>query len=115
VLARALAAGSLERAMDTAAALELRGYALGPARAGREARPWSFDDLAFGVAAAAVVALAAVARLAGVATFDPYPLVHADAGALEAALAIALPAITLAPFARAARRRAALRLEVRHA
>jgi energy-coupling factor transport system permease protein len=115
VLARALAAGSLERAMDTAAALELRGYALGPARAGREARPWSADDFAFAAAAVLVVALAGVARLAGVATFDPYPLVHADAGPLEAALAFALPAVMLAPFARAARRRAALRLEARHA
>jgi energy-coupling factor transport system permease protein len=115
LLARALAAGSLERAMDTAAALELRGYALGPRRAGREARPWSLDDFAFALSAAAAVALAVGATSAGVAAFDAYPLLRADAGTPEAGLALALPALMLAPFALAARRRAALRPEPGHA
>jgi energy-coupling factor transport system permease protein len=104
LLARALAAGGLERAMDTAAALELRGYALGARRSGREPRAWSVDDVVFGVAAAALVVVAGAARIAGVAALDPYPRLHADWGPPEAALALLLPALALAPFARAARR-----------
>lgn len=115
VLARALAAGGLERAMDTAAALELRGYALGTRRSGRAPRPWSTDDVAFALAAAAVVAVALGAGLAGIAAFDPYPLLRADWGSPEAALALVLPALTLAPFALAVRRRGALRPRGCHA
>jgi energy-coupling factor transport system permease protein len=109
VLARALAAGGLERAMDTAAALELRGYALGTRRSGRPPRPWSADDRAFALAAAALVAVTVGARLGGVATFDPYPLLQAALGPSEVVLALSLPAVALAPFALAMRRRAALR------
>jgi hypothetical protein len=109
VLARALAAGGLERAMDTAAALELRGYALGARRSGKAPRPWSADDLAFALAAAALVAVVAAAAVAGIAAFDPYPLLRADWGAPEVGLAVALPAIALAPFALALRRHAGLR------
>jgi len=115
VLARALAAGGLERAADTAAALELRGYALGSGRAGRAPRPWSADDVAFGVAAAALAAGALGAAIAGVAAFEPYPLLHADWGAAEAGLAVLAPAVALAPFGLAARRRAAVRLRGAHA
>jgi len=104
VLARALAAGGIERSWDTAAALELRGYALGTRRSGRPAAPWSRDDVAFAAATAAVVALALAARLAGIAGFDPYPLVRAEAGAAEVALALALPLACAAPFAVAAGR-----------
>jgi energy-coupling factor transport system permease protein len=106
VLARALAAGGIERSWDTAAALELRGYALGSRRSGRPRAPWSRDDAAFAAAAVAIAALALGARLAGVAGFDPYPLVRADAGAAEAALALALPLLCAAPFALAAARAA---------
>jgi energy-coupling factor transport system permease protein len=115
VLARALAAGGLERAMDTAAALELRGYALGTRRSGRPPRPWSADDVAFAVAAAALVCMAIGARVAGVAAFDPYPLVQAELGPAEALLVALMPAVVLAPFGLAARRRAALRLGGAHA
>ena len=88
MLARALAAGGLERAMDTAAALELRGYALGTRRSGRAPRPWSADDFAFALAAAAIVAVAVGAAIAGIAAFDPYPLLRADRGPAEAAFAL---------------------------
>jgi energy-coupling factor transport system permease protein len=110
VLARALAAGGLERAMDTAAALELRGYALGTRRPGRPPRPWSTDDFAFTGAAAALVTAVVGARIAHVATFEPYPLLHAAWAPPEAALALSLPALALAPFALARRRRSASRL-----
>ena len=52
-MTRALGAGALERAMDAAASLEVRGYgARGPGRrAVRERLPWSRDDRAFALAA----------------------------------------------------------------
>lgn len=115
VLARALAAGGLERAMDTAAALELRGYALGSRGSGRAPRPWSPDDVAFALAAAAVVVMAVAVRIAGFAAFDPYPRIHAGWGGVEATVAVLLPALVLAPFALAARRRASIRLRAAHA
>lgn len=115
VLARALAAGGLERAMDTAAALELRGYALGTRRSGRAPRPWSADDVVFALAAAAMVAMAVGAGIAGIAAFDPYPLLRADWGPAEAVFALMLPALTLAPFVLAVRRRGTLRPRGRHA
>jgi energy-coupling factor transport system permease protein len=115
VLARALAAGGLERAMDTAAALELRGYALGTRRSGRAPRPWSADDVGFALAAAALVAVALGAGIAGIAAFDPYPLLRAAWGPPEAAFALVLPVLTLAPFALAVRRRGTLRPRGCHA
>jgi energy-coupling factor transport system permease protein len=109
VLARALVAGGLERAMDTAAALELRGYALGTRRSGRAPRPWSADDVVFALAAAAMAAVALGGAITGIATFDPYPLLRADWGSPEAVFALVLPALTLAPFALGVRRRETLR------
>lgn len=105
VLARALAAGGLERAMDTAAALELRGYALGTRRSGRMPRAWSAADLAFGLAAAGLVATAVGAAVAGAATFDPYPLVSMDRGSFETAVVFAAAGLTVLPFAAGRRRR----------
>ena len=46
-VARAALAGALDRAVDVAAALEVRGYALG-GRTARRRRPWSRHDLARG-------------------------------------------------------------------
>ena len=50
-VARAALAGALDRAVDVAAALELRGYAIG-GRPPRCARPWSRHDVRVGGAAA---------------------------------------------------------------
>jgi energy-coupling factor transport system permease protein len=55
-------------------------------------------DHAFAAAAAALAALALVARAAGVAAFTAYPSVRAPVGAGEAALAVALLVVALAPF-----------------
>jgi energy-coupling factor transport system permease protein len=100
---RAVASGALDRAIDVAATLEVRGYGAPGARGARGARgahaPWSRHDLAFAAAALAVVALLVGARLAGVADFAAYPRLHADAGAPEAALCAALLVAALAPFA----------------
>jgi energy-coupling factor transport system permease protein len=124
-LLSAVVAGSLDRAMDVAATLEVRGFAAarraprahgsprargvprlhrtdrsrGAAR-GRASlrRPLSRHDIAFAASALAVLALALAGRLTGVASFDAYPQVELrlDAGTL--ALCAALLAAVLLPF-----------------
>jgi energy-coupling factor transport system permease protein len=124
-LLSAIVAGSLDRAMDVAATLEVRGFAAarraphthGSALArgtsrlrgaavlrGTERpraslrRPLSRHDIAFAASAFAVLALALAGRLTGVASFDAYPQIElrVDAGTL--ALCAALFAAVLLPF-----------------
>jgi energy-coupling factor transport system permease protein len=71
-LARRLLAGSLDRSVDVAATLELRGYGLPDRRVGR-ARVHSRYDKRFWVAAFSLGTLAIGARLAGAGGFDSYP------------------------------------------
>jgi energy-coupling factor transport system permease protein len=97
-LLRAVIGGSLDRAMDVAATLEVRGFATAR-RAPRLPRPWSRHDIAFLASAGAVLALALVGRLAGAARFDAYPEVHAPVGAGTLALCAGLLIAVLAPFA----------------
>jgi energy-coupling factor transport system permease protein len=100
-IVRAVATGAMDRALDVAATLEVRGYAA-PAAAGRARpprAPWSRHDLAFAASAAGLVALAAGARLAGVAHFEAYPATRLSFGAREWLLAAALVAVALVPFA----------------
>jgi energy-coupling factor transport system permease protein len=97
-VARAVATSALDRAVDVAATLEVRGYSGHAARRALP-RPWSRHDLAFAASAAALAALAAGARIAGVAAFDAYPTLHAPAGAAELALAAAFVVVALVPFA----------------
>ena len=94
----AVAAGALDRAVDVAATLEVRGYGSGaPLRAA--ARRWSRHDVAFAVAAAAVAALAVVLAVSGSARFDATPTLSAPMDAtLLTALAL-LAAVVLVPFA----------------
>jgi energy-coupling factor transport system permease protein len=94
----AVVAGSLDRAMDVAATLEVRGFAHAP-RAPRLQRPWSRHDLAFLASAAAVLALALLGRLDGLAAFDAYPLLHVPLSTGLLALCAALAATALLPFA----------------
>jgi energy-coupling factor transport system permease protein len=95
---RAVATGALDRAVDVAATLEVRGYgSRAAARHGGE--PWSRHDLAFAAAALAIVALVVAARLGGVAPFAAYPSLDAPVGPAEIGLAVALIAVALAPFA----------------
>jgi energy-coupling factor transport system permease protein len=97
-LLSAVLAGSLDRAMDVAATLELRGFAAAP-RAPRLRRPWSRHDLAFAASAVAVLAVALLARLGGGASFTAYPLVRAaPLGAGLFALCAALVLAVLLPF-----------------
>lgn len=96
---RAVAASALDRAVDVAATLEVRGYGAARRATRGTARPWSRHDFAFLAAAIAIGALAAGARVLGVAGFSAYPSLHAPAGPAEVVLAVALLAVALAPFA----------------
>jgi energy-coupling factor transport system permease protein len=102
-LARRLVAGSLDRAVDVAATLELRGYARGAPR-GSSPPPRSRHDRRFLVTGAGVVVAAILARLGGIADFDPYPTVTIDAGASAIAFAAALPLAASLAFLAAGRR-----------
>ncbi|HWX75746.1 MAG TPA: energy-coupling factor transporter transmembrane component T [Solirubrobacteraceae bacterium] len=87
--------GSLDRAMDVAATLEVRGFA-GARRAKRQARPWSRHDLAFAGSAAAVLAVALIAQAA--VSFGAYPHLHVPITALTGALCAAIVAAVVLPF-----------------
>ncbi|HXD53200.1 MAG TPA: energy-coupling factor transporter transmembrane component T [Solirubrobacteraceae bacterium] len=120
---RATVAGALDRSLDVAAVLEMRGYGaprhgagasgggagapgrgLRRARAGhdraqrRARRPFSRHDLAFSAAALAILAFALLGDASGAARFDAYPLVSMSAGAGTLALAAAILATALVPF-----------------
>jgi energy-coupling factor transport system permease protein len=100
-LLSAIVGSSLDRAMDVAATLELRGFAAssGAGRRGpRARRPWSRHDLAFAVSAPCVLALAVVGRLSGAERFVAYPLLSAPVTAATLALAGALVAAVLLPL-----------------
>jgi energy-coupling factor transport system permease protein len=103
-VARAAVANSLDRAVDVAGALEVRGYAL----AGRPAhgrRPWSRHDLRIGAAALAVAGLAVAGVVAEVGTVEAYPTISMAFGAPEVALAVAFVVLGLAPLTGPAARR----------
>jgi energy-coupling factor transport system permease protein len=99
-LMRAATAGVLDRALDVAAALEVRGY--GAARRsprGPAHRPWSRHDYAFAISAAGIVALAVITRAVGLARFSSDPALHAPVGVGGVAVAAGLLVFALAPFA----------------
>ena len=97
-VARSTLAGALDRSVDLAAALELRGYSL----AGRPVRrrlPWSRHDIRLAAAAVLIATLAVAGRVAGVASVDFYPSLGIDLGAPELVLAALLVLLAGAPFA----------------
>ena len=90
-VARAALAGALDRAVDVAAALEVRGYALGGHTA-REPRPWSRHDLRVAGAAAALGLAAVAGAIAGVGSVEPYPSLEIETGPVEVVLSAVRPA-----------------------
>ncbi|HEX3692767.1 MAG TPA: energy-coupling factor transporter transmembrane component T [Solirubrobacteraceae bacterium] len=97
-LLSAIVGSSLDRALDVAATLELRGFAT--AKRGSSARrAWSRHDRAFAASAAAIVVASTLARLAGLAAFDAYPEIHSAPAWQASALAVVLVAAILLPFA----------------
>jgi energy-coupling factor transport system permease protein len=96
-MVRRLVAGSLDRAVDVAATLELRGYAHGAPRSpGRPAR--SRHSARFLAAGLAIIALAVASRLAGVGEMAAYPTVALDADGATIAYAVLIAALAWAPF-----------------
>jgi energy-coupling factor transport system permease protein len=102
-LARAAVRGSLERAVEVAAALEVRGYALA-GKPPRAPRPISRHDVRVALAALIVVACAIAAAVAGAGSMEPYPRLDLTVGVWELGLALVLLGSAALPFAgRAAR------------
>lgn len=100
VLARRLVEGSLDRSVDVAATLELRGHSLEGVGGGGARRREPAGPRALLLLSAAGVMLAAIAALAGGAGgFDDYPRISVDLGAATLALSALLPLLALAPFA----------------
>ena len=95
---RAICAGALDRAGDVATTLEVRGYGT-HSRPERRREPWSRQDIAFAISAIAILALAIGGRAAGLASFSAVPALDSPVGPGELALAAALAAAVLAPFA----------------
>lgn len=124
-LARRLLAGSLDRAVDVAATLELRGYSLEAPRPERRrfseglwrrSAPKAFGhrsryDRRFHLAGAAVVFAAIAGKLLGADDFHTYPVVELSLGPATLALSALLVVSGLTPWRRRPRRRASARLE----
>ena len=106
-LARRLLTGALDRSVDAAATLELRGFS-SAARVRSGARRRSRYDRRFYVVAAATLVAAVLVAAAGAGGFDPYPRLVSDSDVLTLGFALALPALAALPFARAPRRRPAM-------
>jgi len=96
----AVVGGSLDRAMDVAATLELRGFAVArrPRRRALMRRPWSRHDVAFACSSAAILALVLMGELGEGASFQAYPLIHMPVTVATGALCAALLAAILLPF-----------------
>jgi energy-coupling factor transport system permease protein len=97
-MTRAALTGALERAVDVAAALELRGYASArPPR--RSSKPWSRHDWSVAAAAFLIASVAIAGRVAGVGDSSFEPTVSLAFGPAELALCAAIVAAALLPFA----------------
>ncbi len=97
---RRLVAGALDRSVDVAATLELRGYAHGPPRRAAQPRPGR-RSWRFAITGLAILALGLGAVAAGVAAYDAYPRIAMESGLATLAVAAALPILAALPFARA--------------
>jgi energy-coupling factor transport system permease protein len=101
-LVRAATSNLLDRALDVAAALEVRGYAT--ARRPRRSRglrlaQWSRHDLGFAASAVAVLGLSIGGRVSGWVGFSAYPTLSVATGFAAIALSVAVLVCALAPFA----------------
>jgi energy-coupling factor transport system permease protein len=97
---RASVSGALERSLDVAAVLEMRGYGSRVRVRGSSARrPLSRHDLAFALAAACLLAIVLAGAVGGVASFHAYPLVNLPLTWPWIASALLAVFVALAPFA----------------
>ena len=96
-LARRVVESSLDRAVDVAATLELRGHSLEVRPRGERRR--SRDDGPLLVTAALIVLAGLAARFAGAGGFEAYPLIELDAGAATLGLCATVIVLAGLPFA----------------
>jgi energy-coupling factor transport system permease protein len=102
-MARRLVEGSLDRAVDVAATLELRGHSL-PIRP-RLRRQRSREDAPLIAVGSLILLLAIVAGAAGAGDFATYPRIEVGLGLGTLGLCAAVIALAAVPFAVAALRR----------
>jgi energy-coupling factor transport system permease protein len=95
---RATIGSALDRSMDVAAVLEMRGYGAHE-HVPAAKRAYSRHDIAFAAAALAILGVALLAQLSGAAPFHEYPLVSLPIAPGVFVLAALLLALALAPFA----------------
>jgi energy-coupling factor transport system permease protein len=101
--AKAAMSGTLDRSVDVAAALEVRGY--GDARRPRHVHAqWSRHDVRVLAAACAIAALTVFVGLAGGGGFEAYPRIALDSGPLFVSLAVGVVAFALSPWVGASAR-----------
>jgi len=100
-IVRRLVAGSLDRAVDVAATLELRGYAHGAPRVAGSSRHsrHSRHSWRFALAGAGIAGAGVAARIAGAGEFDAYPTASLDTDPLTLCLAVGLVGLAALPFA----------------
>jgi energy-coupling factor transport system permease protein len=98
-MARRIVAGSLDRSVDVAATLELRGYSLPAVKGARPPLRRSLLDPVFYAAAGFLAAAGGAALLAGAGGFDTYPRIEVATDPLTLALAALTLACGLLPFA----------------
>lgn len=96
-LMRATTASVLDRALDVAAALEVRGYGAAR-RPARSRAPYSRHDIAFAASALAIACLAIGARVGGAASFQAYPALHMPLHTSTLLIAAALALAAILPF-----------------
>jgi energy-coupling factor transport system permease protein len=97
MVARAALASSLDRAVDVAAALELRGYG-SAARPARVRRAWSRHDVRVAVSAVALAAVVIGMRILGVGEFEPYRTPTMSTDPADLVLALSLVGAGALPF-----------------
>jgi energy-coupling factor transport system permease protein len=98
MVARAALASALDRAVDVAAALELRGYG-SARRPARVRRPWSRHDVRVMASAIALATVVVGMRILGVGEFEPYPSPTMSTAPADLVLALALVSAGALPFA----------------
>jgi energy-coupling factor transport system permease protein len=103
MVARAALASALDRAVDVAAALELRGYGSAKPPA-RRSRPWSRHDVRVMAAATALTVVVVGMRALGVGEFEPYPSPVMSFAPADLVLALVLITGGALPFAGAGAR-----------
>lgn len=95
--AKAALSGALDRSVDVAAALEVRGY--GDARRPPRARvPWSRQDVRVAAAAGLIALLAVSVGLIAGGGFVAYPRIEIDTGPPFVALAAGVVGLAVAPL-----------------